>query len=195
MAVEPWIQRYDCKVICKFSTAQWSAPHIPRLFKDQLYMVPTTLYGSYKVQEEQWFQCPRMWQHVTIQLWLQPCCLCGLGQFLRSHKWGRQYMRSMIQKAHCIHPTSSFKKCFLPQRTLTMYAPSVQADPSATFFVYSGFSLKCFFWPRLAKCKNCLFTFLMEKRKLAEFTTALIKLFHCWSQEANSHLPQHEKYL
>lgn len=93
-----------------------------------------------------------------------------------------------------IHPTSSFNKYFLPQHTRTMLLLFRQIRVPL-FLFYSGFSLKCFFWPRLAECKNCLFTFLMEKRKLAEFTTALTKLFHCWSQEANSHLPQHEKYL
>ena len=98
-------------------------------------------------------------------------------------------MRSMIQKA-----LAASRSIFFTVHTY--YAPSVQADLSATFFVLLWLFFKMFFfWPRLAKCKNCLFTFLMEKRKLAEFTTALTKLFHCWSQEANSHLPQHEKYL
>ena len=101
MAVEPWIQRYDCKVICKFSTAQWSAPHIPVLFKGQLYMVPTK---SRKSNGSSVHACDRM---LPFQLWLQPCCLCGLGQFLRSHKLGRQY------EEHDSESTSSFKKYFL----------------------------------------------------------------------------------
>lgn len=57
---------------------QRSALLIPVLFKGQLY-------GSYKVQQKHWVQCPCMWQHgTTIQLWLYPCC--PWAQLLRTYE-------------------------------------------------------------------------------------------------------------
>lgn len=120
MAVEPWIQRYDCKVICKFSTAQWSAPHIPRLFKDQLYMVPTKSPGK---------------AMVPVSTHMTACYHSALAATLLS-VWARSVFKESQMRQAVYEEHDSESKLYTPHKQLQ----EVFSSTAHTYYVCSSCS-------------------------------------------------------